>query len=238
MLTPQEATQRSFSKAVMGGYNMAMVDEFLDALIEDYTTLYKENAVLKSKMKVLVDKVEEYRSTEDAMRTALLAAQKMAESMVEEAKNKREELMETAETDARGKINELQHQIASEQLRLTAAQKEKVAFVEKMRNWMASEMAFLDKLDEISAPHETAGGESLDSAVQEIESSVSRILAEDLQDEPGSEPPPEETAGGGLYSDILNGKLPEDAPEDRESDEITRKIDLKTLQFGRNYELK
>ena len=33
-------------------------------------------------MKVLVDKVEEYRSTEDAMRKALLTAQKMADDMV------------------------------------------------------------------------------------------------------------------------------------------------------------
>ena len=57
MLTPQEVSERSFSKAGFGGYNMAMVDEFLDQVTGDYTTLYKENAVLKSKMKVLVDKV-------------------------------------------------------------------------------------------------------------------------------------------------------------------------------------
>ena len=77
MLTPQEVSNHAFAKAVMGGYNMAMVDEFLDELTDDYTSLYKENAALKAKMKVLVDKVEEYRSTEDAMRAALLTAQKM-----------------------------------------------------------------------------------------------------------------------------------------------------------------
>ena len=38
---------------------MAQVDEFLDLLTADYTSLYNENAVLKSKMKVLVEKVEE-----------------------------------------------------------------------------------------------------------------------------------------------------------------------------------
>ena len=74
MLTPQEVSNHAFAKAVMGGYNMAMVDEFLDELTDDYTSLYKENAALKAKMKVLVDKVEEYRSTEDAMRAALLTA--------------------------------------------------------------------------------------------------------------------------------------------------------------------
>ena len=63
MLTPQEVAQHAFSKASFGGYNMAMVDEFLDQVTTDYTTLYKENATLKAKMKVLADKVEEYRDT-------------------------------------------------------------------------------------------------------------------------------------------------------------------------------
>ena len=48
MLTPQEVSTHAFSKAVMGGYNMAMVDEFLDELTDDYTALYKENAALKA----------------------------------------------------------------------------------------------------------------------------------------------------------------------------------------------
>ena len=52
MLTPQEVSGRAFSKAAFGGYNMAMVDEFLDELTDDYTALYKENAALKAKLKV------------------------------------------------------------------------------------------------------------------------------------------------------------------------------------------
>ena len=64
---------------------MAMVDEFLDELTDDYTALYKENAALKAKLKVLVEKVEDYRATEDSMRATLLTAQKMADSIVHEA---------------------------------------------------------------------------------------------------------------------------------------------------------
>ena len=67
MLTPQEVSSHAFPKAVMGGYNMASVDEFLDELTADYTALYKENAALKAKLKVLVEKVEDYRATEDSM---------------------------------------------------------------------------------------------------------------------------------------------------------------------------
>ena len=85
MLTPQEITKKEFDKAVIGGYVMASVDEFITQLSQDYSALYKENAILKNKIKVLVDKVEEYRSTEDAMRMALLSAKRTAKEINEEA---------------------------------------------------------------------------------------------------------------------------------------------------------
>ena len=111
MLTPQEVSGRAFSKAAFGGYNMVMVDEFLDELTDDYTSLYKENAALKAKLKVLVDKVEEYRATEDSMRAALLTAQRMANTMVEEAEEKKKAVLAGAEDEARAKIGALQSDI-------------------------------------------------------------------------------------------------------------------------------
>lgn len=67
MMTPQEVASHAFAKATLGGYNMAMVDEFLDLLTEDYTALYNDNAILKNKLKVLSETVEEYRATDTAM---------------------------------------------------------------------------------------------------------------------------------------------------------------------------
>ena len=89
MMTPQEVANCTFAKAAIGGYHMTSVDEFLDKLTEDYSALYKENAALKAKLKVMVDKMAEYREMEDAMRSTLLTAQKMATSMVAEAEQKR-----------------------------------------------------------------------------------------------------------------------------------------------------
>lgn len=51
MFTPQQIDQISFNRATFGGYDMQAVDEFLEPLTEDYVTLYKENALLKSKMR-------------------------------------------------------------------------------------------------------------------------------------------------------------------------------------------
>ena len=88
-------------------YNMAMVDEFLDLLTEDYTALYNDNAILKNKLKVLSETVEEYRATDTAMRKTLLAAQQMAEAMVSDAEKKKNELVHDAEAAAQTRLNEL-----------------------------------------------------------------------------------------------------------------------------------
>ena len=81
MFTPQQIEQISFSRATFGGYDMQQVDEFLEPLTEDYVTLYKENALLKSKMRVLVGKLEEYRKSEASMKEAAANAQKAADEL-------------------------------------------------------------------------------------------------------------------------------------------------------------
>ena len=156
MLTPQEVSEHAFAKASFGGYNMAMVDEFLDVLTADYTTLYKENATLKAKMKVLVDKVEEYRSTEDAMRKALLTAQKMADEMVAQAESKKAEMLKDAEAQAKARMAELQQGLRDEQLRLTAAQNATAAYVSKLKELYQHEMDYLNGLSKLTAAAQPA----------------------------------------------------------------------------------
>ena len=163
MLTPQEVSEHAFAKASFGGYNMAMVDEFLDVLTADYTTLYKENATLKAKMKVLVDKVEEYRSTEEAMRKALLTAQRMADELV-------------AQAEAKARIAELQQDIRSEQMRLTAAQNATAAYVGKLKELYQHEMDYLNGLSKLSAPAEPVV-DQVASAAQDISQSVEKLVA-------------------------------------------------------------
>ncbi len=85
MLTPQEIQEKKFSKAVFGGYDMGEVDSFLDELFADYESLFKDAAILKSKLKTLAEKVEEYRSVDEEMRRTLASAKRSAEEMKSEA---------------------------------------------------------------------------------------------------------------------------------------------------------
>ena len=146
MLTPQEVSTHSFSKASFGGYNMAMVDEFLDELTDDYTALYKENAALKAKLKVLVEKVEEYRATEDSMRATLLTAQRMADSIVKEAEQKRDQMMTQAEIDAKLRINCLKNEAAAAEERLRKGKEELEKFSAAVRAVCDKEIQLLNEL--------------------------------------------------------------------------------------------
>ena len=96
MFTPQQIDQVSFGRSTFGGYDMQQVDEFLEPLTEDYVTLYKENALLKSKMRVLVGKLEEYRKNEASMKDAVINAQKTCDKMVAEAQAKCAQMLNNA----------------------------------------------------------------------------------------------------------------------------------------------
>ena len=152
MMTPQEVASHSFAKATLGGYNLAQVDEFLDALTEDYTALYKENTILKNKLKIVSDEVEEHRANEANVSKALLAAQQQADSIIADAEKKREALIGEAEKGAKGRISELEKAVAAEEYRLKKAQESTAAYVKKLAQAHEDEMLFLSSLGDLVPP--------------------------------------------------------------------------------------
>ena len=237
MLTPQEVSSHAFAKAMMGGYNMAAVDEFLDVLTDDYTNLYKENAALKSKLKVLVEKVEEYRATEDSMRATLLTAQRMADSIVKEAETKRDEMLAEAESGAKAKIVHYEQELSVAEARMQKGQQDLSRFITEVRDLCLKELAVLDLLPqaEVSvaapAPVEEPAADSVE--VGEIEEKVLAAFAAAPTEEPA---PAEEVPVQEVIAE-------ETAPVDdypagnpfEDSLESTRVINLSELKFGRNY---
>ena len=170
MLTPQEVSARSFTKTMMGGYNMTQVDEFLDELTDNYTSLYKENASLKAKMKVLVEKVEEYRATEESMRATLLTAQRMADSILKEAEEKRDSILQEAETTAQGKLDSFQKEAEQYDKRLRQGREEIQRFVAETRALCEKELKFLEEFPNLPAEESPAEEEA--DVVGEIEEKI------------------------------------------------------------------
>ncbi len=134
MFTPQQIDQISFGKATFGGYNMEDVDNFLEPLTEDYVTLYKENALLKSKMRVLVGKLEEYRKNEASMKDAIVNAQKTCDMMVKEAEAKCTQMLNDANQAAAENAKNADALIAAENDRVEEARKAAAAKIDELEN--------------------------------------------------------------------------------------------------------
>ena len=243
MLTPHEVAEHAFAKASFGGYNMSMVDEFLDLLTADYTTLYKENTALKAKLKVLADKIEEYRSTDDAMRKALLSAQKMADEIVKEAEKTRAETIAAAEREAGERVQALRAETEKEQFRLTAARNATAAYLAKLKDLYQHEMDYLEELSKLNTV--PVKPDAVSRAAEAIGSAVERAVEE----VPEPEPPEDDPFVEELTQDVSYAYEPEadDAeaddgealsdPEDEEDDSPTRRIDFDNLKFGKDYEI-
>lgn len=153
MITPQEFERISFSRATFGGYDIDSVDSFLEPLIEDYTTLYKENALLKSKMKVLVSKLEEYRSNEASMKDAIVNAQKTCDLMVKEAEEKCTQMLTEANAAATENAKNADALIAAEEARVEEARRVANAKIEDL---MEDILACAKMLERIKAANPVA----------------------------------------------------------------------------------
>ena len=247
MMTPQEVASHSFAKATLGGYNLAMVDEFLDALTEDYTALYNENTILKNKLKVLSDTVEEYRATEATMRKTLLAAQKMADDLVEDAKKKQAALVSEAEHDVQARVDELKKQVSAEEYRLKKAQESTAAYVRKLAQAHDDEMLFLSSLGDLVPPEAVAAVENdpsaeikaaLDAQARQEEeeqqqAATRRVVAVGPDDDVPPMPDGMLPTGGAQGEE---GERPLTPQEEFELDpDATRRYT--DLQFGKDYQI-
>ena len=193
MITAQDIREKTFEKSRMNGYDMASVDDFLEELAEDIGAAQKENAVLKSKMKVLVDKIEEYRANEEALNMAILSAQKLAVQIESEARQRAAAMIEDAERQVKAKVGSIQDQTAAEERRLSDAQTATKIFLDKAKALCSEHLTRLGVIGgELELPEEepevaeieeeeevpvVTDDVDIDEAVRSIEEQVSRPSA-------------------------------------------------------------
>ena len=221
MFTPQQIEEISFDKAVFGGYDMASVDEFLEPLTEDYITLYKENALLKSKMRVLVEKLEEYRRNESSMRDAIVNAQKTCDKMVREAEAKCTKMLNDANAAAAENAKNAGTLIAAENARVEEAKLAASAQIAEIQDQMKTCIQALERIKTANRPaprpasettafdYENPTGRNTDAVADEISSNLEALV--------------------GTTEDIA----PKAEPRHPQSDTTSK---FANLQFGRNYD--
>ena len=222
MFTPQQIDQISFDKAKFGkpGYDMEQIDEFLEPLTEDYVTLYKENALLKSKMRVLVGKLEEYRKNEAAMKEAVVNAQKTCDKMVMEAEAKCAMMLQGASSTVAVNTKNTDAMVAAENARVEEARQAAAAKINELQEQLRSCIQALDRIKNANAPAAPVVAAAAPAA---SEADMADEIAQNLEAMIGSTVDTEPTA----------------APKHPSAHEsTTSKFASLNLQFGRNYDPK
>jgi cell division initiation protein len=194
-MTAQDIKEKTFEKAVFGGYDMAGVDDFLEEVANGVAELQKENTTLKGKLKVLVEKIEEYRSTEDAMRLALLSAQKMsvqieneakerAQTLTQESQRQSEETVAAAKAEAERIVSDAKTTIAAEEEKARLAKQSTANLFDQIRTACKLQMDYLEELNDLDLPapekKEEAPAQS-EAIVRSIENSVERAAEESAE---------------------------------------------------------
>ncbi|MCL2546937.1 MAG: DivIVA domain-containing protein [Oscillospiraceae bacterium] len=180
MLTPNEVMNQRFDKQKFGGYSLDQIDAFLKRLTEDYATLYKDNTLLKSKMKSLVTTIEDYKRVEEGMRKTLLNSQKMADSLIQEARVEAKRIVEQAGATVAGTTGDLEERVHREEARLQQVKQQTVAFSNVIRELFARQLQMLEAVpshvdSETPIPHEDTE-RHLSEAAREIEQNLNAQL--------------------------------------------------------------
>lgn len=220
MFTPQQIDQVSFGRSTFGGYDMQQVDEFLEPLTEDYVTLYKENALLKSKMRVLVGKLEEYRKNEASMKDAVINAQKTCDKMVAEAQAKCAQMLNSASATAAATAPAAQNSdalVAAENARVQEARKAAAAKIGELQEQLRTCIQALDRIKAANAPAPEAAVAPAPMQDKDVADEIAQNI---------------ETMIGSTVD-----TAPKAAPKHpTNNDTTTSKFASLNLQFGRNYD--
>jgi cell division initiation protein len=122
MITANDIHELRFEKAAFG-YKQEDIDEFLTQLENELELNQQELEDSNNKIQVLADKVREYMRDEDALKDALLGAQRQGHQIIAEANERADEII----ADAKRKADEMMDEVTVQHDALLKRNQEEIA---------------------------------------------------------------------------------------------------------------
>ena len=247
LLTADKIRHITFTPGRGNTYRDTDVDDFVDQCADTVQALTARIDELNQKMEVLADKLVEYRNEEDSIRSALLSAQRLGDSIVREAKQKAELMLDDARIKA-DKIKEnARREIGDEELELKRIQKEVSDFKAKLLDMYRQHLSLIDLLPEVREEDVPAAAEP----VAEVPASTDAAPAAEVPQQPTAEPVPaaeESAAAAESGEEPMSEEVslvdslwkPDDAftpEEESELEDETPVSRFGELKFGKDYEV-
>lgn len=178
-ITAMEITNKEFRK-VIRGYSPEEVDEFLDAISEDYETLYKDNSSLKEKLSNIEERINHYNKMESTIQNTLILAQNAAEQARENAKKESELIIKNANDTAQKIIDKAHSDVIQINDEFERVKQEFCKFRTKFRSFMKSQLEMFDDMEKDFIKNYNIGFEANENHDEPIKAKEIEILSNSI----------------------------------------------------------
>ncbi len=143
MITPLDIQNQEFKKTILG-YKADSVDEYLDMVMEDYSTLHIENKEYKARINVLQEQVEKYKDIENSLKDAVLVAQTTGEDLIKSAEKKAENIIESANLEREEILKNTEKEVGNLKEEYEILRKEVYIFKTRFESFLKSQLMTIE----------------------------------------------------------------------------------------------
>lgn len=175
MISSKELRQKDL-EITQNGYNIAEVDALMAESAATIDAYEKQSGDLYHKLEVLAGKIEEYRQEEDAIKTALVTAQKMADKITKESNETASLLISKSEETAKDTVANAKAE--SDKIISSAREYSTNLIAEKTQQAEEITNKAQDKANEVIASAKVVAQDILDQAKQISDDLIAKSKAE------------------------------------------------------------
>jgi cell division initiation protein len=141
---PIDIENKVFKKSKFGGYDIDDVESFLELLIVDYESLYKQNFELKQKLDLATDSLTYYSELEDGVARTIENTEREADCIKEKAIEEANSILEKAKMESTTTIEEIKLEIRAKEIELEQIKKQMQIYKIKTKSMLEAQLQILN----------------------------------------------------------------------------------------------
>ncbi len=171
MFSADEIRQITFEKVVRG-YRPEDVESFMEKIADEVESLLKEKQEIESQLYILAESIEKYKSEEESIKTTLINAQKLGESIIAESRQKAEAILKDANIRKNDILASAHEEFAMYENNLVRIKKETNDFKINVLSMYKEHIESLSKIPELPKEPASVVEEPIEETVQNTEETV------------------------------------------------------------------
>lgn len=146
-MTPIEIQNYEFVTQKIGGYNKKQVDDFVEAVVKDFESYYRENKELKDRITVLNESLKNFKMMEDSLQNTLLFAQNTADDIKRNAQEKADTILEEARVSVAEMLREADRKKQDAEREYEEIKNQYRIFKTKFKSILEAELGLMEDVD-------------------------------------------------------------------------------------------